>query len=37
MVTPGVTVIDTTELSLEEVIDSVLSAVTDGGAAVEGE
>ncbi|HHX86634.1 MAG TPA: (d)CMP kinase, partial [Firmicutes bacterium] len=37
MVAPGVTLIDTTELSLEEVIDSILSIVTDSGAAVEGE
>jgi len=37
MVTPGVTVIDTTELSLEEVINRILSIVTDSGAAVEGE
>lgn len=36
MVAPGVTVIDTTELSLEEVVDSVLGAVAGGEAAVEG-
>ncbi len=36
-VTPGVTVIDTTELSLEEVVDSVLRRVTVGGTAVEEE
>ena len=36
-VAPGVTVIDTTELSLEAVINKVLSIVNVGGTAVEGE